>query len=262
MRTLVEVLGGLALVAFGFVAGVRCGKKRQSRDSEGNQIRPREPLLRKTYNLLTGEWLLNGRANGGDIILIRAFLISLVLYVPATVLHSWANATWSFDFELHAIGRELSDTLPWLGAIFAGAYVALYTRFSAQWNYLAGVYNQIMAAECAHTGNPPKKQRENLDIWSAGFIEDAVTLHLATKKIFAEFIWMLLQYEGVRSAFDDSATAGVEMREQLERDLQRLHPQLVASPASDDAGEVADADPPAGDNPTFEITLQGTITRR
>ncbi len=183
-----------------------------------------EPILRWIYNLLTGEWLLNGRPNGGDVILMRSLLISLILYIPAMAMHSWAGSGWSFDFDLHALGQEVHDSLPWIGAIFAGAYVALYTRFSAQWSYLADVHNQIMAAECG-IADPTTLQRTNLDIWEAAFVEDAVSLHLAMKKGFAELVWGHLQDEYVRTLFEDSV--GVNARETLQKALQQRYPQLV-----------------------------------
>jgi hypothetical protein len=55
-----------------------------------------------------------------------------------------------------------------------------YARFSSQWSYLAGVYNQIKAAEC-RTGF----QETVLAQWKAGFIEDAADLHLLRKAMFA-----------------------------------------------------------------------------
>lgn len=192
------------------------------------QAQEQEPILRWVYNLLTGEWLLNGRPNGGDVILVRSLLISLVLYIPAMALHSWAGSGWSFDFDLHALGQEVHDTLPWIGAIFAGAYVALYTRFSAQWSYLADVHNQIMAAECA-IADPTTRQRKNLDIWEAAFVEDAVSLHLAMKKGFAELVWDHLQDENVCTMFDDSV--GVNARETLQKALAQRYSQLLAKPA-------------------------------
>jgi hypothetical protein len=51
-------------------------------------------------------------------------------------------------------------------------------------------------------------------------------LHLATKRIFAEIIWSSLRDEGIRENLDDSKTFGVELRTDLERALQRRHPQL------------------------------------
>ena len=89
-------------------------------------------LWSKIVEWLSFEVILTkiGRANGGDVILIRAFLISVSLsivlwicpYIPALKFTTFA-------------------------AIFAGTYAALYARFSQQWQYLANLYNGIKAAE-------------------------------------------------------------------------------------------------------------------
>ena len=182
--------------------------------------------LRRLFDVLTGEWMLrNGRPNGGDVVLCRSFQVAVVIYVPAMVLSSWAKSAWSFQFDSRELGRALAETLPWLGAIFAGAYVALYTRFSAQWGYLAGVYNQIMST-MASLPNDGAERQDHMDTWMAGFIEDAVTLHLATKRIFAESIWESLRDDGIRALLDGSKTFGIELRTDLEKALQRRHPEL------------------------------------
>ncbi|WP_156613816.1 hypothetical protein [Mycobacterium sp. 852002-51961_SCH5331710] len=233
MRTLAELVVGVALLLTillhqclrGAPGSREPSSNAATRNDQRSNLPPfRNPWLRSTFNGLTGEWvLLSGRANGGDVILIRTILISVLVYVPAIVIHSWASSGWSFDFDLQALGKELSETLQWVGAIFAGVYVALYTRFSAQWSYLADVYNQIMAAESA-IACPTDRQRDVLSLWKAGFVEDAVTLHLATKKIFAEVVWILLQREDVRAAVDESIGAG--KRKALQSNLKRLHPRL------------------------------------
>jgi hypothetical protein len=87
------------------------------------------------------------------------------------------------------------DTIPWFGAILAAAYAALYARFSAQWSYLADVYNQIKAAECA--GGKPDALAE----WKAAFMEDAAELHLDNKPVFATVIQVWGKEPGVKEAF-------------------------------------------------------------
>lgn len=169
--------------------------------------------------------LRNGRPNGGDVVLCRAFQVAVVMYVPAMALSSWAKSGWSFEFDWLELGHATSETLPWLGAVFAGAYVVLYSRFSAQWGYLAGVYNQIMSTMASLPSDDADRQ-EHMDAWLAGFIEDAVALHLAAKRIFAEIIWNSLRNEKFRENLDDSKTFGAALRTELEAALQRRHPQL------------------------------------
>jgi hypothetical protein len=95
--------------------------------------------------------------------------------------------------------------------VFAGAYVAFYARFSAQWTYLADLYNQIkskeidlasapdcvadaqrksaiIAIEEKNCGNLTCNSAYLLAQWKLGFIEDAFTVHLAKKPLFASVI--------------------------------------------------------------------------
>ena len=73
--------------------------------------------------------------------------------------------------------------ITWFGAIFAGVYALLYARFSSQWTYLAGVYNQIKSAEL-------RKDTDDAALaeWKAGFIEDCQDLHLLRKPMFASIV--------------------------------------------------------------------------
>lgn len=109
------------------------------------------------------------------------------------------NATPCFSLE--QLGREASETLPWLGAIFAGSYAALYARFSAQWQYLANLYNTIMATHVSLSPSKRKVNQETLASWKAAFIEDAQDLHLATKSMFAPVIGEMLEDEKIRAAY-------------------------------------------------------------
>lgn len=95
--------------------------------------------------------------------------------------------------------------------VFAGSYVALYARFASQWTYLADLYNQIKSKEVDIAGAPHCEaltertsalaaidagkinelqcnQAYLLAQWKCGFIEDAFTLHLAKKRLFASVI--------------------------------------------------------------------------
>ena len=83
-------------------------------------------------------------------------------------------------FSFVELRAQVAHLTGWLGPVFAGTYAALYTRFASQWTYLAGVYNQIKAAQ--------SRKDANLDViaeWKAGFIEDAADLHLIRKPTFA-----------------------------------------------------------------------------
>ena len=95
--------------------------------------------------------------------------------------------------------------------VFAGCYAAFYARFASQWTYLADLYNQINAKEIDIAGAPHCQALTDRDSalaaidagatsglqfnqayllgqWKCGFIEDAFTIHLAKKKLFASVI--------------------------------------------------------------------------
>ena len=101
--------------------------------------------------------------------------------------------------------RDFGETIPWLRAVFAGVYIALYTRFAAQFSYLANVYNQMMATQ-AMIKDPDSN--EKIRRWKTGLVEDAQDLHLATKPMFATIVWHLLLDEHIVKEFDESVSDG------------------------------------------------------
>ena len=75
---------------------------------------------------------------------------------------------------------------------------------------------------------------EATDLWYAAFVEDAVTLHLATKPIFAELIWELIEEPNVQRAFDASVVSGGSLaREQLRNKLLSRFPAFAVRESSD-----------------------------
>jgi hypothetical protein len=109
--------------------------------------------------------------------------------------------------------------LTWFGAIFAAVYALLYARFSSQWTYLAGVYNQIKAAQVRD-----RPAKEALAEWKAGFIEDCDDLHLVRKDMFASIAHEWLSSEsdhgaGVRQTFDRYAPGGKMRREKIQSEV-------------------------------------------
>lgn len=166
------------------------------------------------------EFVLRWIPNGGTAVLIRSVLLSLGLYLLAIGFKSriTPNATWHFDLsELRAL---IGETIPWFGAIFAGVYVALYSRFASQWNYLASLYNQIMQAAVENPPNDLSKESA-LRIWQAGFIEDAEDLHLAGKPMFASIIRSMLAKPEIRANFIAHSPGGAERLAKLEQRIIR-----------------------------------------
>jgi len=169
---------------------------------------------------LSCEFVLKWIPNGGTAVLIRSVLISLGLYLIAIAFKSRIapGATWHFD--LNALRVLIGETIPWFGAIFAGVYVALYSRFASQWNYMANLYNQIMQAAVE---NPPHgvSKESALRIWQAGFVEDAEDLHLAGKPMFASIIRSMLAKPEIRANFIAHSPGGAERLARLEQRVVR-----------------------------------------
>lgn len=155
-------------------------------------------------------------ANGGDVILMRTLAISLEIYITAIALKNLVDPTrlWTTSFE--AIGTELVETGTYMGPIFAAVYAALYTRFSSQWGYLAGVYNSIKETEA---GGVDDDGKQALAQWKAGFIDDADTLHLASKGSFAGVVLNWARDEEVGAAYvaANQSTGAADLRALVER---------------------------------------------
>ena len=165
---------------------------------------------------LSCEFVLKRMPNGGTAVLVRSTIISTFLYFVAIAIKSriMPGATWHFDvMTLRAL---IAETIPWFGAIFAGVYVALYSRFASQWNYLASLYNQIMQTAVE---NPPDgiSPESALRLWQAGFIEDAEDLHLAGKPMFASIIRSMLTKPETRRYFIAHSPGGAERLAKLEK---------------------------------------------
>lgn len=181
-------------------------------------------MLNKIVQLLSGEWMLNSRPNGGTVIFLRALWVSALVYSAAIVVNVFLSCPSRCSEALPLIGQaSRSSFLPFAAGTFAFAYTALYARFASQWSYLANVYNQIMTAKVAAscrgsffrfqvTGT----ESEALQKWQAGFIEDAEELHLATKPMYASVIFSMLEKPGVREWFIKAAPGGEKRLNLLE----------------------------------------------
>lgn len=172
---------------------------------------------------LSFEFLLTRlkRANGGDVILLRALVIAMEFYAIAIVLGLF-DSSGGLTLSWNAFWTELPKHSQWFGPIIAAVYAALYARFASQWSYLANLYNQIKGseirlltsiAEKKITKGNADKVAEKLAEWKAGFVEDAENLHLATKNSIAAIIWFWLKVPEVRDAYE-KGTPGGERRYQ------------------------------------------------
>jgi len=137
----------------------------------------------KIANLVSAEWVLQNRANGGGAILARSLFCSILLFSLTLLLINWIDPSKSYQFSWVEIRKEIVGKIPWFGIFFATIYAAFYARFSSQWTYLANLYNSIK--QCSVS---PGSEEDILAEWKAGFIEDAEYLHLACKENFASII--------------------------------------------------------------------------
>lgn len=174
------------------------------------------------WEFLWGEWWFwRGRPNGGTVIFWRAVQISLIVYLPTLWLHSFLSAECPpCHYTRIALEHAVDTTLPWLAATFGAVWAGLYARFASQWTYLAGEYNEIRRALATRPDPTPENERQS-QMWRAGFIEDALDLHLATKPMFTPFIKRILddaEHQQVRN-YLDQAVDGKERREWLQKQL-------------------------------------------
>lgn len=127
------------------------------------------------FNFLSGEWMFFGLRypNGGIIVFLRGAWVTLWLLVFYLIVSRFFGLPLDFSPSTH---DNLFDVFLKIAGIFAGVYTAFYVRFSSQWTYMAGLYNAIKAVEAAEGAN-----LDSIAEWKAGYIEDAIDLHLASK---------------------------------------------------------------------------------
>ncbi|WP_415916604.1 hypothetical protein SE336_00735 [Xanthomonas arboricola] len=168
-------------------------------------------------DFLSGEFFLRSRPNGGTAVLLRSLWVTTLICAMVLPIKSYCAAGTELAFSAVQLKVELGQMIPWFGAVFAGAYAAFYSRFAAQWSYLASLYNQITAtvasAPADHFPN------EAFIGWNAAFIEDAQDLHLARKSMFASVIKGLLQDPQVVRVFLSYTDGGPNRLRDLERQL-------------------------------------------
>jgi hypothetical protein len=201
-------------------------------------------MVHTVISVLSGEFILRWlNHNGGTAVFLRSVYVATLLFISSIALESYLVDSATLHFDLVMLFNCIRNRLSWFGLIFAGAYVALYARFSAQWHYLADLYNQMMATAVSH---PPSSRCKKLSsgmlvsdrstnilrLWQAGFIEDADDLHLASKPMFASVIRALLERDQVRQAFTMYAPGGKrrlsDIEARIEKSLARVDKKWAA----------------------------------
>jgi hypothetical protein len=118
----------------------------QARESPGSGF---IHVLGSVLDVLSGEYLLTlvRYPNGGTVVFLRALHVTAVIFLGALAVINGLDPTRGSEFSWTELGAQTLAHITWIGAIFATVYALLYTRFAAQWTYLAGLYNQIKAAQ-------------------------------------------------------------------------------------------------------------------
>jgi hypothetical protein len=176
----------------------------------------------------SGEYLLDRPdvSNGGTIVFARALHVSVAIICSGLLLRNWLDPARDSAFSVHELRIQLMAAGPWFGTVFAAGYAALYARFASQWTYLAGVYNQIKAAEARKDSS-----EDVLADWKAGFIEDASELHLIRKRMFASIVrtWAVAHDGKVRAAFELYAPGGKPRFEALMQQVNEVVDRMEAT---------------------------------
>jgi len=162
----------------------------------------------------SGEFILKStKANDGSIILGRAIFVSAWL----TCLIIIARLVAKQNISIIQFIREFYEIANWSAGFLGAVYIALYARFSSQWSYMAGLYNQIKQAEfsmiCAKDEDDNAKKI--LAQWKAAYIEDAYYLHLYGKKSVAIVIYHWGKDKLVEKVFVESSINGTGLWEKI-----------------------------------------------
>jgi len=158
----------------------------------------------RVANALSGEWMLGHlRSNGGTVILMRTIFITIWVVCGAIGLIALCDPDRPGPMTWAGFWSQLEEIGGWIGPIFGGVYLALYARFSAQWTYIANLYNMIMQARA--NGGAYDDVRAT---WAAAFIEDADNLHLAMKSSVAPIIRAWKDDKDVQRCFVEHTPGG------------------------------------------------------
>lgn len=171
----------------------------------------KKSLMTTIVEFASGEWVLTStRPNGGEVIIFRSLWVALQLTIAAMALHNWLDPDLVGPITWECFRIQLLDIAPWSVAAVGLVYTAFYTRFSAQWSYMADLYNQIKTAEVelANSTAISAAAKERLAEWKAGYIEDAQSLHLQAKVSIAAVIHHWGADPLVATAFDNNSPGG------------------------------------------------------
>lgn len=172
--------------------------------------------LEKVIEHASGQWILERiKANGGDVVVLRSLWTAGVFSVVSMVLVAALDPERRGPITLTTIYSQFWDISGYVVVFLGASYLALYARFVSQWQYLAGLYNQIKQAEAA--GNADENA---IAEWKAGYLEDAENLHLAAKNNLAPVLRAWTQNPRVEKAFSDHTPGGAARFKKLAHTAQ------------------------------------------
>jgi len=177
----------------------------------------------------SGEWLLNWQPNGGNVIFLRALILSVLGFLLAIGFTDSLRPNAEMLFDSDRMRCLVGERIEWFAVLFGGAYAALYSRFSAQWEYLANLYNQIMCTAISIDQSNLLGKRK-LCRWWAAFIEDADDLHLLRKPMFASVIYDLIErdeWKDVVRDFESSPSGGKERLDRIRSKIKSVLPVVA-----------------------------------
>lgn len=179
-----------------------CSRTRAGTGSLSKSPLPRSArFVHCALEYCSGEFFLRWFPNGGTAIFVRSLLSTAVIFLAAIWLEDCVDPSRTWRPSITEILLSIMQDVEWIGVIFAAVYAALYSRFASQWSYLANLYNLIKQVESSEEWNPGKYAWCALCEWKAGFIEDAVILHLASKTPFDNIVRFWSAMPSVRKAF-------------------------------------------------------------
>jgi hypothetical protein len=184
----------------------------------------------KLLDWLSGEYLLTsiGYPNGGTVVFLRALHVTVVIFLGTLAATNWLDSSRGSEFSWAELAIQIREHLTWIGAIFATVYALLYARFASQWTYLAGLYNQLKAAQARTDAD-----QEAIAEWRAAFIEDCDELHLVRKPMFASIVNALLSSDEeyaakVRTVFEKYSPGGKPRLDKIGREVAAVVAKVAA----------------------------------
>lgn len=167
-----------------------------------------------TLKLCTAEFMLDIKPNSGAVIMLRSLWTSTVIMSLAIGGNSLLDHGFSWGVHPDVLVNGFQAHPTWFGLVFAAVYTAFYSRFSAQWKYLADLYNMQKAAflKLTSTERADQATMRNLVSWKVGFVADAQELHLFSKELFGQVVIDYLSDSDVAAEFDALNGAGAADR--------------------------------------------------